>query len=240
MYEMRTQVRFSQCDERQRLTIGSLIDYFQDVCNEQSYGNGVDSDYMTASGFAWVLNAWNVEIKRLPKSFEKVSVYTWPYEFKGFFGMRNFKMEDEQGEVIAFADSVWTLIDIHTGRPVKVPGEIASHYHLEEPYPMEHAGRKIPVMEEGGHAGSIVVARHHLDVNHHMNNAQYVREASDYLPQDFRVSRVMVEYRKQTRLGEKMEFYKTTQDNCVIIVMKDSEGAVHAITKFDGKTPEVE
>lgn len=240
MYEIRTQVRFSQCDECERLTAGALIDHFQDVVNAQAYGINVDSDHMTARGLAWILNAWNVEIKRFPKSFEQIRVSTWPYEFRGFFGMRNFKMEDEQGDVIAFADSIWTLMDIHTGHPVKVSSEIAANYQLEEPYAMEHANRKLSVDGEGELAGTVRIVKHHLDVNRHMNNAQYVREAADYLPDNFVITKIMVEYRKQTLLGEKMEFYKTIDKNCVTIVMKDSEGTVHAVAKFNGKTPEVE
>lgn len=236
MYEMKTRVRFSQCDADQFLTKAALIDYFQDCCNLQSYFCNVDSDHMRASNLVWILNAWNVGINRMPKAFEEVSVFTWPYAFKGFFGFRNFKMEDANGEILAYGDSTWALIDGSTGRPVRVTEELISHYELEEPFPMEQAGRKLAEPAQSELAGSIVVRRHHLDVNRHMNNAQYVREAYNYVPAEFETRKIQVEYRKQTMLDEKIDFYKTMDEKCVTIIMKDSEGAVHAIVKFDGET----
>lgn len=240
MYELNTQVRFSMCDEGQKLSVGGMVDCFQDVCNMQAYRIGVGSDYLALHRTAWVLNTWNIHINRFPQMYETVKVFTWPYEFKGFFGFRNFKMEDSQGEIVAYADSIWTLIDINTGRPVKVTEEIRSQYTIEEAYPMEHISRKLLEPECGDYVGGILLGRHHLDLNHHMNNVQYVREAADYLPQGFAVGRIMVEYRRQTRLGEKIQFYKTTEENCVTIVMKEDNGDIHAIVKFEEKSPEVE
>lgn len=236
MYEMKTRVRFSQCDMNQFLSKAALLDYFQDCCNLQSYFGNVDADHMMANNLVWILSAWNVVINRMPKAFDEVAVYTWPYEFKGFFGMRNFKLVDANGEVLAYADTTWTLFDIAAGRPVKASKELIEHYELEEPFPMEHVGRKLAEPAESELVDSMVVRKHHLDVNQHMNNAQYVREAYNYVPDDFDLKRILVEYRKQTILNEKIDFYKTIDSNCVTIVMKDSEGAVHAIVKFDGKT----
>jgi acyl-ACP thioesterase len=238
MFAMEERIRFSECDSRSRLSIGSLINYFQDCCNLQSYEDGIDAEFLTKKGLVWILNSWHVEIERLPQTFENITIYTWPYDFKGFFGQRNFKVEDEAGKICAYADSIWTLIDLSTGKPTKPDEEILAGYHLEDPYPMQHEGRKLKVTAEGVLAGELTVQLHHLDRNHHMNNAQYIIEASDYLPADFELRAVRIEYSRQTLLGEKLEIYKTTDDKSVTIIMKDMDGVVHAIIKFDGKTGE--
>ncbi len=50
---------------------------------------------------------------------------------------------------------------------------------------MEYADRKICVPEEMEEQESFQVAKHHLDINHHVNNAQYIKMAEEYLPEGF-------------------------------------------------------
>lgn len=236
MFEMKANVRFSECDRNRRISPAGIINYFQDCCNLQSINDGMDADYLFNSGRVWVLNSWTVVLERLPESFEDIYVYTWPYDFKGFYGLRNFKLLDSDGKVCAYADSMWTLINMETKRPSNIDDELMSYYHIEAPYPMEHEGRKIHLKSEGVFAGDVEIKPHHLDVNNHMNNAQYVLEAYDYVPDSFRTKKIRVEYRKQTLLGEKLKIYRTIDKESVTIIMKDSDGMVHATIKFDGKT----
>ena len=62
---------------------------------------------------------------------------------KAFYGYRNFTLEDAGGSTLAYANSVWVLVDTRTGRPVKVPQEFADTYGLEPQLEMECAKRKL-------------------------------------------------------------------------------------------------
>lgn len=238
MFSIKSSVSFSACDADQKLTAGGLVDYMQDCCNLQACSDNIDVSYLVSIKKAWILNCWHIVVKRMPQAYENITVFTWPYEFKGFYGMRNFKIEDETGSICAYADSTWTLVDIDTGRPAKLTDEVLEHYHIEEPYPMAHEGRKIAVKDEGELCSVIEVKKHHIDVNHHMNNAQYIREAFDYVPDDFAYTDIRAEYRKQTLLLEKLEIYRTITSESVTIVMKGVDKAVHAVIKFDKKDEE--
>lgn len=44
-----------------------------------------------------------VVVNRYPKLGEHIRVSTWATDFTGLFGLRNFKMEDEAGEMTAWA-----------------------------------------------------------------------------------------------------------------------------------------
>ena len=41
--------------------------------------------------------------------------------FKGFLGERNFCIRDEKGEKLAWANTLWTYVDLKTGHPTRVP-----------------------------------------------------------------------------------------------------------------------
>ena len=108
---------------------------------------------------AWLLSSWQIVPVRLPKLGEKVTVSTWPYAFKGFFGYRNFTMTGEDGECLVYANSIWIYLDTETGRPVKVDEEQKTSFPLEEKFPVEYADRKICVPEEMEEQESFQVAK---------------------------------------------------------------------------------
>ena len=87
-------------------------------------------------------------IDRYPMLGEKITALTKPYAFKGFTGMRNFVLEGENGERLAYANSRWININTNTGLPARLTEEDCRGYVLEEPLEMEQVSRKIQLPEE--------------------------------------------------------------------------------------------
>ena len=106
VYEFESRVRYSETDRDKKMTLVSLADYFQDCSTFQSESFGRGLDYMKELQRAWMILSWQIEILRLPVLCEKIRVQTWAYDFKGFYGMRNFAMLDERGTYLAKANSV--------------------------------------------------------------------------------------------------------------------------------------
>ena len=185
MYSFTSRIRFSEVDTHLNLTLGSVIDYFQDCSTFHSEAVGMNIARLSAMKRAWILSSWQIVPVRFPKLGEKVTISTWPYDFHGFFGYRNFTMTGEDGECLVYANSIWIYMDTETGRPVKVDQEQEACFRIEEKFPMEYADRKIRMPEETEERESFQVAKHHLDINHHVNNAQYIKMAEEYLPEGF-------------------------------------------------------
>lgn len=61
---------------------------------------------------------------------------------------------------------------------------------------MEYAPRRITVPEEYEEKEPVLVMKHHLDTNHHVNNAQYVEIVREFLPEHFQIGEMRVEYKK--------------------------------------------
>ena len=64
--------------------------------------------------------------------------------------------------------------------PVRVMPEDVAAYGEEEAFDLEKAPRKIAVPKEYIEGTPVTIAAHHLDTNHHVNNAQYVDIAVSY------------------------------------------------------------
>ncbi|MDO4285308.1 MAG: thioesterase [Eubacteriales bacterium] len=202
-YSFEGRIRYSEIAPDGRLTLESLIDYFQDCSTFQSEDLGVGLAYLKENHIVWLVNYWQIQISRYPELGEAVRTGTQPYEFRGFMGLRNFIMETKDGERLVTANSVWSLMDCGRMLPAEVPAFMRERYQLCERLEMEYEPRKIALPKENGvPQESIVVAPYHLDTNHHVNNGQYVRLAMGALPEGARVSQLRVEYRRQARLGD--------------------------------------
>jgi acyl-ACP thioesterase len=205
MYTFNSRIRYSEVDKNARLTPESLIDYFQDCSTFQTQDGPADMDYLRSKGMVWVLISWQIEVTRYPKLCEDVIIGTMPYEINGYFGVRNFFMKTKDGEMLSVANSEWTLLNIEKGRLCKVTPEIIAAYPLDEKLDMDYKGRKIRIPNDAQilPAEEILVRRHHLDTNNHVNNGQYIRMAMDCLPdKDREVTSIRAEYKKQALLGD--------------------------------------
>ncbi|MCD8104977.1 MAG: thioesterase [Lachnospiraceae bacterium] len=201
-YQFDGRIRFSEVGPDRKLTLVSLVDYFQDCStfHSEACGNGIDC--LNAHGCVWMILFWQIDILRLPLLGEHVYTKTWPYGFQAFYGFRNFAMVDDNGNYLAKANSVWALIGQSNGRPVRVLQEVIDGYELEPRLEMEYLPRKIRLPGEGRKMEPFRVGRQHLDTNHHVNNGQYIYMAEEFLPENFATGRLCVEYRQQARLHD--------------------------------------
>ena len=230
MYSFDSRIRYSETDSNAILTLEALIDYFQDCSTFQTQDGPATMEYLREKGIAWVLNSWQIEIKRMPRLCEEVTIGTIPYMLKGPLGLRNFFMKTVEGEMLAVANSVWTLFDFIKGVPTRVTPEIVAAYPLEDKLDMVYEDRKISIPEGEIFKGEeIVVRKNHLDTNKHVNNGQYIRMAIDSLGQKTgKVVSMRAEYKKQALLGDVLYpvvISSNIGDNKVYTVsLQDSEG----------------
>ena len=112
MYQFESRVRYSEVDSERHLTLPAVMDYLQDCCTFQSEDMDIGVEYLAEQKQAWVLSFWEIKIRRYPVMGEKICVETWPYAFKGFYGYRNFRITNGQGEELVLANSVWVYMDM--------------------------------------------------------------------------------------------------------------------------------
>ncbi len=232
MYLFDGRIRFSEVDSDGKLTLRALLNYFQDCSTFQSEDLGVGTGYLKERHLAWVLSSWQIVVERFPRLCERVRTGTLPYELKGFVGMRNFAMLTPGGEYLAKANSFWCLLDMDTGRPAPLTEAMREGYVLEEKLPMDYAPRKIPVPEGGEGREPIVVKKHHLDTNRHVNNGQYVDMALAFLPEGFTVSQMRAEYRKQAFLDDVLHPRVAAENDRYVVSLADAEGQPYVIVEF--------
>ena len=234
MYTFDSRIRYSETDSQGKLTMASLINYFQDCSTFQSEDLGLGVEKLKEMHLVWVLSSWQIVVERYPALGEKVAVGTLPYGLKGFLGYRNFCMMDWEGAYLARANSLWSLLDTRTNKPSAIPQNRLEGYRLEEKLEMEYAPRRIALPPDGVPREPVVVKRHHLDTNHHVNNQQFIDIAMDYLPEGFAIRQVRAEYKKQAFLGDVLTPRVFEAPDCVCVTLENREGDLCMAAEFGG------
>lgn len=231
-YQFQSRVRYSEIDESGKLTLTAILNYFQDCCTFHSEAVGLGMKRLGKMHRGWVLSSWQIDIERYPEHGEKLLVDTWPYDFKGFLGMRNFLLRTSQGEILCKANTIWSFMDTDAGVPVKLRLEDTNAYELEPKLDMEYAPRKIKLPENGERKESFSVQKHHLDTNHHVNNSQYIQMASEYLPEKFEIKRMRAEYKMQARLGDRIYPWVFLDEGRCVVALNQEDGKSYAIVEY--------
>ncbi len=241
MYTFQSRIRYSETDKTGHLKLESLLDYFQDCSTFHSEDIGLGLDYCRDHHGVWVMSSWQVVVKRYCLMGEKVTIGTLPYEFKGFVGYRNFCMKDEQGEEIACANTIWSLLSTDTGKPAKPTERMLEGYQLEPKLPMEYAPRRIKIPESSTLGETITIKSYHLDTNQHVNNGQFIRIAMDSLEQDFHIIQLRAEYKKQVLLGDVLiPHISRTDEGRHVVVLENGEGDICCIVELEEGTEGIE
>ena len=141
-------------------------------------------------------------------------------------------MNGRDGERMAYANSVWVLMDTKKGIPVRVTKEISDAYGLDPQLPMQCSERKIMLPEKYEEKDSLVVPSYFIDTNHHMNNTRYVQVAMEYVPKEFRTMEVRVEYKKAAMCRDVIVPHVTIEDPCVTVALCAPDGQPYAVVVF--------
>ena len=232
MYEYNSRVRLTEVDQNQKMTLNAILNAFQDCSTFHSEDLGVGMHYLQQKHRMWVLSSWKIVVYRYPELAEHIRVATWPYAFGKMTGQRNFRILDGEGELAACADTLWVLMDTERMRPTRVDDDACAAYTLEPRMDMAYEEDKIQIPEELEEKEPFLIHTHHLDVNHHVNNGQYVQFASDYLPEGFQIHQMRAEYKKSAVLNDRIYPRTGRCRDGYTMILGDEKGKPYAVIEF--------
>ena len=234
MFKYNDSVKFSETNTRGELSVPALFNYFQDV--SELHAEALNDAAEESRKYAWILNSWQIQIRKMPSLSEKIVIGTVPHLVKNFEAQRNFILWDEKQTILANANTYWTFINKETLRPEKITEEQIKIYAPEEPFPMNYEPRKISIREIPEEAfketGKVKVLYSMLDQNHHMNNARYAEVACNFLPEAFEWNQIRIEYKKSAVLNDEITVFSTINDGALYMLLKNAQGEALTVTEF--------
>jgi len=191
------------------MSLFALFNRFQELAGAHAAHLEVGYDRLRKSNLAWILSRITLEIKSRPVWGDTVTLATWPKGIDRLFAMRDFSLTGATGGPLVLATSAWLLVDIEKQRPqrietlpidLKFPG--APHAIAEKP-------EKITLPEGPASLLERPVWLSDIDVNRHVNNAQYAKWVGDCFAEDVFLTRrlrsMQINYLEETLLGDTVE-----------------------------------
>lgn len=196
-----------QADQTQRLTLMGLGDYLLTTASADAMLQGFGNDAL-GPNCGWVLLRMAVEVLRLPRQLECITVTTWVSSVNRLATTRNFEVFDEQGEMIAHASTIWTAISLDTRRTLNLlnyPDYCAAV--ASDMVPITTPPVRLASPEEKARYTHQVLYSY-IDGNGHTYSINYLRMALDSMPLEelrtVRAVRVDVNYIRETHHGERL------------------------------------
>ena len=215
------------------LNLKSLIKYLQDAAGEHSDLAGYGISNIEKTHLAWLVLNWKVKMISHPHYNEEITIKTWARRLEKVYSYRDFEILDSNNNLFAIASSKWLLVDSNTKKIKHITEDIVNSYGLNNKAVFNvNLDEKPKVPENNSLNFTYKVQRRDIDTNHHVNNGQYVRMATAYLPDDFPVREMRAEYRRQAKLGDMIQPMRYEMEDGYLVVLQDPEGQVYCVVRF--------
>ena len=183
-----------------------LLYYLQEVAGSHFSLLEDKHDPIAAKNLFWAVSRHRVQISRLPRLGQTVTVETWPMPTTRVAYPRAMAMYDSDGNVLARSISLWVLMDTQS-RTMVLPGKSGVLVNgTQRGNELEVPKSLIPRELSGQCSRTVTYSL--LDVNGHMNNTRYMDWVDDLLPAafhaDHRAAEFTICYLSEAREGQQI------------------------------------
>jgi acyl-ACP thioesterase len=149
------------------------------------------------------------------------------------FGFRNTVIRDAEGKACYTTWSMGAFVDMSTGKLSRISAEVLATMNLDKQVEMEYKDRRVFMPKEGVVAREpYKVMRNDIDYNKHVNNANYVRIAQEFLPDGWDVKSMRVEFRIPAKMGDTLAI-DTAEENGKFYVDIKVDGNSSTLVEFE-------
>jgi acyl-ACP thioesterase len=210
----------------------ALLRFAQEAAESHCLLLGTDWDTMAGKGLFWAVIRQRMEITRLPRTGETVTVKTWPMPTSRVAYPRATAGYDEAGNELFRVISLWVIMD-RTSRAMIRPDKSGVEV-LGETFGTElKAPAGLPAGSFENHQLRSVCFSD-LDVNGHMNNTRYLDWLCDLVPAPFHrehpVKAFTICYMNEALEGQQLQLSWTTP----VIINPSAEVENGGILRVDG------
>ena len=230
MYEKKYYIGSNDVDQFLDLKLPSFFRMMQDIATEHAEVLDIGKANTLDKGLYWVITRIEIEIIKMPKYLQTVTLRTHPGDDLRFIFPRYFTCLDEKGEVLIKASSTWMVLNrekhnvcLNPFNGKKLPPE---HYEGELPLP-----NKVVVDSDISLIENRKVRYSDIDLNGHLNNTKYIDYIIDLHDSDFykkhQISHFLINYEKEMKDNNVLALYRNHSLNEYI------KGEIDGATSFE-------
>lgn len=237
-YSRKYYLSAGECNPQSELPMPLLLTRIIDIATHHANAWGVGYAHLIKSHQAWVLSRVTVEMKRWPCVNEDYTVITWIEDYNNHFSQRVFEVQDQDGESIGYARTIWMVIDLDRRTGVDIAGlsYIRENVH-DRPCPIEAQSRLRPIADgrQVEHAFGYV----ECDLNQHVNTVRYLELIMNQFDLSYydknTLRRLEMAFVKETRYGERatLRIVEQAPDDWRVNILVDDADHVRTRLVFE-------
>lgn len=202
-------------DFQSKVKLSHLIDLILTASGMNADENGFGIRHLNSLGGTWVLSRFALELNLLPKEYEKIAIETWVEEVHSLNTIRNYRIYNEQGNVIGNSTSVWVMINIETRRPMELKllngiedYAVNKTSGIERPLKLDAVGGE-PIEQ-------FSVKYTDIDINQHVNTVHYLDWMLNTFSLDehreYDVKRIDINFMNEMLFADEVTIFREEKD----------------------------
>ena len=213
MFEEKFVVTSNDIDKKLEIRLSNLTRFMQQVATDHADKLKIGHKDLEKDHLMWVIIRTELDIYRLPKLDEEITISTHPGETKMFLYPRYFQVYDKHHKLLVSASSTWVMVNYDTRK-------LVYHPLKDKILPAESSEDDIPLPEKViGDANTLVETRvakySEVDMNGHINNTRYLDYVLDLHHSEFHeehsIKSVLINYDKEIMEGDSIELYSNNE-----------------------------
>lgn len=202
-------VRYSEMDYTLTLKPVSLLHFLQDLASDNAETLGFGYSFIKKQNLGWFLLKYRMEFEDYPENVYDLKITTEARGYNKLFAYRDFGIYNDE-KLLGRATSTWSLVDINSKRLASVQNILHDNPHMMQFEKRENDlnYEKISPLEKIDIKKIFEIRFDDVDVNKHVNNANYITWAFEPLPFSFKTNKKLktldVIFKKEVKFGSKV------------------------------------
>lgn len=235
-------IRTYEIDNRKQATIPSLVKLMHEAAMQNVIDLKLSVWDLEPHQISWVLMRKNLVIHQLPSLGDRIKIVTHCAGFEKFFTYRDYKIYNQQDELLAYAASTWLLMDTIKRRMARIPAFILGLECPPEEDCLPRPKNKLPKFEKADLTKNFTVGWYDLDFNQHLNNVFYLQWMLETVPDNLleygQLERIDILYKLECKWKEKIvcETQIVNDTNLIHRLVRVSDGQQLCLAETAWKT----
>ena len=219
------QVRYSEMDYNKGLKPSALFNFLQDVATNAANKCHFGYKEVTERNLEWFLLKYHMEFQNYPVDIKDLFIKSEARGYNRFFAHRDFELYNKK-ELVGRILSHWALVNIED-KSMVAPQNIFSQFDKVKKREDDISFNKVHEPERVDYTEEFKIRFDDIDVNQHVNNANYIVWAFETLPKDFKdthnIKTLDMVFKKEIKFGNNVVSEAQVDDNLAKIVVKNKD-----------------
>lgn len=188
-YKRTYPVAYYEMDINQVLKPSALLNFLQDMATNNAEMYGFGPSFVFANNYAWFLIKYHMEFDEYPFALDEIVIKTEPRGSSKIIANRDFELWTTEGKRLGRVASNWMLINLEDKNYINIsksfPDKVIAIPFVKRENDLQF--EKIKPLEKADFETTFSIRFDDIDVNRHVNNANYIVWAFESLPYEFRL-----------------------------------------------------